>query len=260
MPSYFSDLKSVYKRTYEELKNPHSPIAVFLEKIDEYEPLENAGPIKTAIAEYIKVYEEEEKNFKEPDTSSERIRYNDEQVRLRKNLEVEKRLEKAVRSMQDALDSFAEGVFEKPKTYTHEQIWKVKDRREQLRLQRDRMLNAIYGIEVDLEKGMIDKLKKDYQLFEHRPMESKVATPPYVLESPQYKMRHMEIQGRAKIPTAIYGLMRFRDLMNDHESMLEEAERSRQYEKFVNDRLAGYQAWKNTLSIEQDIYIEIKMQ
>ena len=65
MPSYFSDLKSVYKRTYEELKNPKSPIAVFLEKIDDYERLENAGPIKTAIAEYIKVYEEEEKNFKE---------------------------------------------------------------------------------------------------------------------------------------------------------------------------------------------------
>lgn len=258
MPSYFSDLKSVYKRTYEELKNPNSAIAVFLEKIDEYERLENAGPIKTAIAEYIKVYEEEEKNFKEPDASSERIRYNDEQVRLRKNLEVEKKLEKAVRSMQDALDSFAEGAFEKAKTYTHEEIWQVKDRREQLRLQRDRMLDAIYGIEVDLEKEMIDKLKKDYQLFEHRPMESNVATPPFVLKSPQYKMRHMEINGSAKIPTAIYGLMRFRDLMNDHESMLEEAERSRQYEKFVNDRLAGYQAWKNTISIEQDIYNEIK--
>lgn len=221
MPSYFSDLKSIYKRTYEELKNPNSAIAVFLEKIDEYERLENAGPIKTAIAEYIKVYEEEEKNFKEPDASSERIRYNDEQVRLRKNLEVEKKLEKAVRSMQDALDSFAEGAFEKPKTYTHDDIMKVKDRREQLRLQRDRMLDAIYGIEVDLEKEMIDKLKKDYQLFEHRPMESKVATPPFVLKSPQYKMRHMEINGSAKIPTAIYGLMRFRDLMNDHESMIE---------------------------------------
>ena len=68
----------------------------------------------------------------------------------------------------------------------------------------------------------------------------------------------MEIKGSAKIPTAIYGLMRFRDLMNDHESMIEEADRSRQYEKFVNDRLAGFQAWKNTLSIEQDIYNEIK--
>ena len=64
--------------------------------------------------------------------------------------------------------------------------------------------------------------------------------------------------GNVKVPTALYGLMRFRDLMNDHENRREEAERSRHYEKFVNDRLAGFQAWKNTLSIEQDIYNEIK--
>ena len=258
MPSYFSDLKSVYKRTYEELKNPQSPIAIFLEKIDDYERLENAGPIKTAIQEYIELYEKEEKNFKEPDVYEGRISYKYEQIRLRKNLEVEKKLEKAVRSMQDALDSFAISAFGEAKKYTHEDIMKVKDHREQLRLQKDRMLNAIYGIEVDLENRMIEKLKADYQLFDHRPMESKVATPPFVRESPQYKMRHIEIRGSAKIPTALYGLMRFRDLMNDHDSMIEEAERSRQYEKFVNDRLAGFQAWKNTLSIEQDIYNEIK--
>lgn len=258
MPSYFSDLKSVYKRTYEELKNPQSPIAIFLEKIDDYERLENAGSIKTAIQEYINVYEKEAKKFKEPDVFEGRISYKYEQIRLRKNLEVEKKLEKAVRSMQDALDSFAVSAFGEAKVYSHEDIMKVKDHREQLRLQKDRMLNAIYGIEVDLENRMIEKLKADYQLFDHRPMESKVATPPFVRESPQYKMRHIEIRGSAKIPTALYGLMRFRDLMNDHESMIEEAERSRQYEKFVNDRLAGFQAWKNTLSIEQDIYNEIK--
>ena len=193
MPSYFSDLKSVYKRTYEELKNPKSPIAIFLEKIDDYERLENAGPIKTAIQEYIDLYEKEEKNFKEPDVYEGRISYKYEQIRLRKNLEVEKKLEKAVRSMQDALDSFAISAFGEAKKYTHEDIMKVKDHREQLRLQRDRMLDAIYGIEVDLEKEMIDKLKKDYQVFEHRPMESKVETPPFVLQSPQYKMRHLEI-------------------------------------------------------------------
>ena len=258
MPSYFSDLKSVYKRTYEELKNPKSPIAIFLEKIDDYERLENAGPIKTAIQEYIDLYEKEEKNFKEPDVYEGRISYKYEQIRLRKNLEVEKKLEKAVRSMQDALDSFAISAFGEAKKYTHEDIMKVKDHREQLRLQKDRMLNAIYGIEVDLENRMIEKLKADYQLFDHRPMESKVATPPFVRESPQYKMRQVELRGSAKIPTALYGLMRFRDLMNDHDSMMEEAQRSRQYEKFVNDRLAGFQAWKNTLSIEQDIYNEIK--
>ena len=258
MPSYFSDLKSVYKRTYEELKNPNSAIAVFLEKIDDYERLENAGPIKTAIQEYIKVYEEEEKHFKEPDVFEGRISYKREQIRLRKNLEVEKKLEKAVRGMQDALDSFAVSAFGEAKVYSHEDIMKVKDHRERLRLQKDRMLNAIYGIEVDLENRMIEKLKADYQLFDHRPMESKVKTPPNVLNSPQYKMRHMELWGNAKVPTALYGLMRFRDLMNDHESMLEEAERSRQYEKFVNDRLAGFQAWKNTLSIEQENFNEIR--
>ena len=37
MPSYCSNLKNVYKRTYEELKNPKSPIGIFLEKIDDYE-------------------------------------------------------------------------------------------------------------------------------------------------------------------------------------------------------------------------------
>ena len=40
-------------------------------------------------------------------------------------------------------------------------------------------------------------------------------------------------------------------------AMIEEAERSRQYEKFVKDRLAGYQAWKNTLEAEQKLYNEI---
>lgn len=55
----------------------------------------------------------------------------------------------------------------------------------------------------------------------------------------------------------MYGMMRFRDLLNDHESMITEAERSRQYSKFVNDRLAGYQAWKNTLEKETKIYEEI---
>lgn len=254
---YFSNLKNIYKKTYEELKNPNSHIGIFLAKIDEYDFLDNAVEIRTAITDYIKIFEQEEKNFKEPDTSDGRVSYRAEQERLRKNLEVEKKLSEAVQKMHDALDVFAEASLKPRENYTSEQIKKMTDRKEQLRHQRDRMLNAAYNLELDLENKMIEKLKSEYRAFDHRPIESKVDTPPFVRNSPHYRIRHMELNGNLKVPTALYGLMRFRDLLNDHESLIEEAERSRQYEKFVNDRLAGYQAWKNTLAMETKVYHEI---
>ena len=257
MAKYFSNLKSIYKKTYDELKNPKSPIGIFLAKIDDYEFLDNAKEIKVAVTDYIKTFEEEEKNFQEPEISEIRVSYKGEQKRLRKNLEVEKKLADAVQKMQDALDIFAEARLKPRESYTFEQIKAMKNRKEQLKAQRERILNAAYSLEVDLENKMIEKLKAEYKAFDHRPMESKVELPPYVYDSPHYRIRHIELKGNLKVPTALYGMMRFRDLLNDHESMIEEAERSRQYEKFVKDRLAGFQAWKNTLKIEQNIYNEI---
>ena len=257
MPKYFSNLKNIYKKTYEELKNPKSPIGIFLARIDDYEFLDNAKEIGVAVQEYIKTFEEEEKNFKEPDISDARVSYRSEQERLRQNLMVEEKLAKAVHKMHEALDIFAEATLKQRENYTLEQIKLMTDRKAQLKAQRERVLNAAYSLEVDLENKMIEKLKSEYKDFDHIPIESKVEIPPYVYDSPHYRIRHIELNGSLKVPTALYGLMRFRDLLNDHESMIEEAERSRQYEKFVKDRLAGFQAWKNTLKIENDIYNEI---
>ena len=256
MPKLFSDLKHVYKKTYDELKNPKSPIAVFLAKIDRHE-IKEPQVVKDAIKEFIKVYEAEEKNFVEPDVSDGRISYRAEQARLKKNLEVEKKLADAVQKMQDALDILAENNLSQRVEYTPEQIHAMKDRKEQLKAQRERVLNAAYKLEVEEEERMIKKLKAEFKAFDHRPIESKVDLPPYILDSAPYRFRHMEANGSLEIPTALYGLMRFRDLLNEHEEMVEEAQRSRQYEKYVNDRLAGFLAWKNTLERETEIYDEI---
>ena len=117
MPKLFSDLKHVYKKTYDELKNPKSPIAVFLAKIDRHE-IKEPQVVKDAIKEFIKVYEAEEKNFVEPDVSDGRISYRAEQARLKKNLEVEKKLADAVQKMQDALDILAENNLSQRVEYT----------------------------------------------------------------------------------------------------------------------------------------------
>ena len=257
MPKFFSSLKPIYKKTYEELNNPKSPIGIFLAQIDDYEYLESAKEIREAVKNYIDVYKKEENNFVEPEDDVERISYRAEQKRLQQNLEVENKLAQAVQKMHDALDVFAEARLKQRENYTTEQIKAMTDRKAQLKAQRERVMNAAYNLEVDLENKMIEKLKAEYKVFEHRPMESKVETPPFVYDSPHYRIRHIELKGDQKVPTALYGLMRFRDLLNDHESMIGEAERSRQYEKFVNDRLAGFQAWKNTLDIEQKLYHEI---
>ena len=62
MPKHYSNLKSIYKNTYEELTNPNSPIGVFIAKIDRTS-VKQPEVIKEAIKEYIKVYEEEEKHI-----------------------------------------------------------------------------------------------------------------------------------------------------------------------------------------------------
>ena len=41
MPNHYSSLKDVYKRTYEELKNPKSPIGIFLASVDKNSALEH---------------------------------------------------------------------------------------------------------------------------------------------------------------------------------------------------------------------------
>ena len=134
----------------------------------------------------------------------------------------------------------------------------MKEDSEKRKAYRDRVLNASYGLEVEQEEAMIAKLKAEYKAFDHRPMESKIELPPYILDSQEYRIRHMELRGGAKVPTALYGMVRFRDLLNEHESMITEAARSREYAKFVNDRLAGFQAWKNTLEREGQIHEEIR--
>lgn len=106
MPKHLSNLKDVYKKTYEELKNPKSPIGVFLAKI-ENQNVNEPKPLKDAIKNFIKVYEAEEKNFVMPDPNEEVVSYKAEQERLSVNMDVERKLEEAVVNMQKALDTFA---------------------------------------------------------------------------------------------------------------------------------------------------------
>ena len=256
MPKHLSNLKDVYKKTYEELKNPKSPIGVFLAKI-ERQNVENPKLLTDAIKEFIKVYEAEEKNFVMPDPNEEVVSYRAEQNRLNANMAVEKKLEEAVVKMQKALDEFASLNMNSKKTPSQEEIAEMTNINDKLRAQRDRVLDAFYKIELEDEQKTIDKLKAEFKAFDHRPEESKVEIPPEIYNSAAYKFRNMPRQGGLEIPTALYGLMRFNDLLNDHEKRMKEAVRKREYEKFVTDRLMGFQAWKNQLAKEQQIYQEI---
>ena len=256
MPKHLSNLKHVYQKTYEELKNPKSPIGIFLAKIDRYE-VEGTDAIKDAIKEFIKVYETEENNFVMPDPNEEVVSYKAEQERLKVNMDVERKLEEAINKMQGALDLFAMKNLEGKKTPSQEEIAKMDDIRDKIKAQRDRVLNAAYKIELADEQEMINKLKANYELFDHRPEESKVEIPPEIYNSAPYKFRNMPRKGGLEVPTALYGLMRFTDLLSDHEKRMKEALRSREYERFVTDRLMGYQAWQNTLVKEQELYQEI---
>ena len=216
MPKHLSNLKDVYKKTYEELKNPKSPIGVFLAKI-ENQNVNEPKPLKDAIKNFIKVYEAEEKNFVMPDPNVKVVSYKAEQERLSANMDVERKLEEAVVNMQKALDTFASLNMEGKKTPTTEEIEQMKSTNEKLKAQRDRVLNAFYKIEIDDEQKMIDKLKAEFKAFDHRPEESKVEIPPEIYNSAPYKFRNMPRQGGLEIPTALYGLMRFTDLLNDHD-------------------------------------------
>ena len=256
MPKHLSNLKDVYKKTYEELKNPKSPIGVFLAKI-ERQNVENPKLLTDAIKEFIKVYEAEEKNFVMPEPNEEVVSYRAEQNRLNANMEVERKLEEAVVKMQKALDEFASLNMNSKKTPTTEEIAAMDNINDKLRAQRDRVLDAFYKIELEDEQKTIDKLKAEFKAFDHRPEESKVEIPPEIYNSAAYKFRNMPRQGGLEIPTALYGLMRFNDLLNDHEKRMKEAVRKREYEKFVTDRLMGYQAWKNQLEKETQLYNEI---
>ena len=256
MPKHLSNLKDVYKKTYEELKNPKSPIGVFLAKI-ERQNVENPKLLTDAIKEFIKVYEAEEKNFVMPEPNEEVVSYRAEQKRLNANMEVERKLEEAVVKMQKALDEFASLNMNSKKTPTTEEIAAMDNINDKLRAQRDRVLDAFYKIELEDEQKTIDKLKAEFKAFDHRPEESKVEIPPEIYNSAAYKFRNMPRQGGLEIPTALYGLMRFNDLLNDHEKRRNEAVRKREYEKFVTDRLMGYQAWKNQLEKETQLYNEI---
>ena len=256
MPKHLSNLKDVYKKTYEELKNPKSPIGVFLAKI-ERQNVENPKLLTDAIKEFIKVYEAEEKNFVMPEPNEEVVSYRAEQKRLNANMEVERKLEEAVVKMQKALDEFASLNMNSKKTPTTEEIAAMDNINDKLRAQRDRVLDAFYKIELGDEQKTIDKLKAEFKAFDHRPEESKVEIPPEIYNSAAYKFRNMPRQGGLEIPTALYGLMRFNDLLNDHEKRRNEAVRKREYEKFVTDRLMGYQAWKNQLEKETQLYNEI---
>lgn len=256
MPKHLSNLKDVYKKTYEELKNPKSPIGVFLAKI-ERQNVENPKLLTDAIKEFIKVYEAEEKNFVMPELNEEVVSYRAEQKRLNANMEVERKLEEAVVKMQKALDEFASLNMNSKKTPTTEEIAAMDNINDKLRAQRDRVLDAFYKIELEDEQKTIDKLKAEFKAFDHRPEESKVEIPPEIYNSAAYKFRNMPRQGGLEIPTALYGLMRFNDLLNDHEKRRNEAVRKREYEKFVTDRLMGYQAWKNQLEKETQLYNEI---
>lgn len=256
MPKHLSNLKEVYKKTYEELKNPKSPIGVFLAKI-ERQNVENPKLLTDAIKEFIKVYEAEEKNFVMPELNEEVVSYRAEQKRLNANMEVERKLEEAVVKMQKALDEFASLNMNSKKTPTTEEIAAMDNINDKLRAQRDRVLDAFYKIELEDEQKTIDKLKAEFKAFDHRPEESKVEIPPEIYNSAAYKFRNMPRQGGLEIPTALYGLMRFNDLLNDHEKRRNEAVRKREYEKFVTDRLMGYQAWKNQLEKETQLYNEI---
>ena len=256
MPKHLSNLKEVYKKTYEELKNPKSPIGVFLAKI-ERQNVENPKLLTDAIKEFIKVYEAEEKNFVMPEPNEEVVSYRAEQNRLNANMEVERKLEEAVVKMQKALDEFASLNMNSKKTPTTEEIAAMDNINDKLRAQRDRVLDAFYKIELEDEQKTIDKLKAEFKAFDHRPEESKVEIPPEIYNSAAYKFRNMPRQGGLEIPTALYGLMRFNDLLNDHEKRRNEAVRKREYEKFVTDRLMGYQAWKNQMEKETQLYNEI---
>ena len=256
MPKHLSNLKDVYKKTYEELKNPKSPIGVFLAKI-ERQNVENPKLLTDAIKEFIKVYEAEEKNFVMPEPNEEVVSYRAEQNRLNDNMAVEKKLEEAVVKMQKALDEFASLNMNSKKTPTTEEIAAMDNINDKLRAQRDRVLDAFYKLELEDEQKMINKLKAEFKAFDHRPEESKVEIPPEIYNSAAYKFRNMPRQGGLEIPTALYGLMRFNDLLNDHEKRRNEAVRKREYEKFVTDRLMGYQAWKNQLEKETQLYNEI---
>ena len=256
MPKHLSNLKDVYKKTYEELKNPKSPIGVFLAKI-ERQNVENPKLLTDAIKEFIKVYEAEEKNFVMPEPNEEVVSYRAEQKRLNANMEVERKLEEAVVKMQKALDEFASLNMNSKKTPSQEEIAAMDNINDKLRAQRDRVLDAFYKIELEDEQKTIDKLKAEFKAFDHRPEESKVEIPPEIYNSAAYKFRNMPRQGGLEIPTALYGLMRFNDLLNDHEKRRNEAVRKREYEKFVTDRLMGYQAWKNQLEKETQLYNEI---
>ena len=256
MPKHLSNLKDVYKKTYEELKNPKSPIGVFLAKI-ERQNVENPKLLTDAIKEFIKVYEAEEKNFVMPDPNEAVVSYRAEQKRLKDNMEVERKLEEAVVKMQKALDEFASLNMNSKKTPSQEEIAEMTNINDKLRAQRDRVLDAFYKIELEDEQKTIDKLKAEFKAFDHRPEESKVEIPPEIYNSAAYKFRNMPRQGGLEIPTALYGLMRFNDLLNDHEKRRNEAVRKREYEKFVTDRLMGYQAWKNQLEKETQLYNEI---
>ena len=256
MPKHLSNLKEVYKKTYEELKNPKSPIGVFLAKI-ERQNVENPKLLTDAIKEFIKVYEAEEKNFVMPELNEEVVSYRAEQKRLNANMEVERKLEAAVVKMQKALDEFASLNMNSKKTPTTEEIAAMDNINDKLRAQRDRVLDAFYKLELEDEQKMIDKLKAEFKAFDHRPEESKVEIPPEIYNSAAYKFRNMPRQGGLEIPTALYGLMRFNDLLNDHEKRMKEAVRKREYEKFVTDRLMGHQAWKNQLEKETQLYNEI---
>lgn len=258
MPNHYTHMKDIYQKMYDELKNKKSPIGIFLSRVDELKDVKGAEGLKKAAKEYMKLFEAESKNFVEPKAGDGPISYRDEAKRLNTNLEVEKKLKDAVQNMEKAMDVIAVSILPmKKKEYTPEQIAEMTDYGDKLRAQRDRVLNASYGLEVEMEEEMVKKLKEEYQLFDHRPYESQVKPSPHILESPQYRFRHMELKGDAEVPTSLYGLMRFRDMLNDHQSVLTEAERSRQYTKFVNDRLAGYQAWKNTFEKENKVYEEI---
>ena len=256
MPKHLSNLKDVYKKTYEELKNPKSPIGVFLAKI-ERQNVENPKLLTDAIKEFIKVYEAEEKNFVMPEPNEEVVSYRAEQKRLNANMEVERKLEEAVVKMQKALDEFASLNMNSKKTPTPEEIKEMTNINDKLKAQRDRVLDAFYKLELEDEQKTIDKLKAEFKAFDHRPEESKVEIPPEIYNSAAYKFRNMPRQGGLEIPTALYGLMRFNDLLNDHEKRRNEAVRKREYEKFVTDRLMGYQAWKNQLEKETQLYNEI---
>lgn len=259
MPKYYSNLKHVYKKMYDELTNKKSPIGIFLSTVGHNSALDNAKEIKVAVKEYIALYEEEVKNFVEPPEDEMTLDYVEETKRLQHNAEVQKKLEAAIDKMNQAMDLFAEKEKGSPAQPTEAEIAEMKDFYAKREAQKKRILNAAYNIEVQMEEEMINKLKGEYKLFDHRPLESKIEPPPVVKESAPYIFRHKtELRGGADVPTSVYGLFRFRDLLGEHENMLNEEERSRSYHKFVNDRLAGFKAWKLTQKRETELFDEIR--